>query len=97
MTHLIFEWDERKNRENRRKHGVSFAEARTAFFDENARVIPDPQHSEDQERFVLLGLSTALRVLVVCHCYRQADEAIRIISARKADRSEQKQYRRWLP
>lgn len=97
MTNLIFEWDERKNRENRRKHGVSFEEARTAFFDENARVIPDPQHSEDEERFVLLGLSTALRVLVVCHCYRQADEAIRIISARKADRSEQKQYRRWLP
>lgn len=97
MTSLVFEWDERKNRANRKKHGVSFEEARSAFFDENARVIPDPAHSEDEERFVLLGLSTSLRVLVVCHCYRQGDSAIRIISARKADRAEQKQYRRWLP
>lgn len=97
MTRLVFEWDERKNRANRKKHGVSFEEARSAFFDENARVIPDPEHSEEEERFVLLGLSTSLRVLVVCHCYRQDDDAIRIISARKADRTEQTQYRRWLP
>lgn len=96
MMDLVFEWDERKNRANRTKHGVSFEEARSAFLDENARVVPDPEHSEDEERFVLLGLSTSLRVLVVCHCYRQKDEVIRIISARKADREEQRQYRWWL-
>lgn len=96
MTDLIFEWDERKNRTNRRKHGVSFEEARTAFLDENARVMPDPEHSAEEERFVLLGLSISLHVLVVCHCYRQEEEVIRIISARKADRDEQQQYRWWL-
>jgi uncharacterized DUF497 family protein len=64
---------------NRRKQGISFAEAKTAFLDDNARVIPDPEHSEDEERFVLLGLSIFVRVLVVCHCYRQSDEVIRII------------------
>jgi uncharacterized DUF497 family protein len=96
MMDLVFEWDERKNRANRKKHGVSFEEARSAFLDENARVVPDPEHSEKEERFVLLGLSTSLRVLVVCHCYRQKDEVIRIISARKADREEQRQYRWWL-
>ena len=94
---LVFEWDEGKNRANRRKHGVSFEEARSAFMDENARVLPDPEHSEEEDRFVLLGMSTALRILVVCHCYRQQDEAIRIISARKADGEEQRQYRWWLP
>jgi len=96
MTSLRFQWDEAKNRSNRRKHGISFEEARTAFLDENARVIPDPDHSEDEERFVLLGLSISLRVLVVCHCYRQKDNVIRIISARKADRDELKQYQWWL-
>jgi uncharacterized DUF497 family protein len=96
MTDLVFEWDDAKNRANRKKHGVSFEEARSAFLDENARVMPDPEHSEEEERFVLLGLSTSLRILVVCHCYRQKDEVIRIISARKADREEQRQYRWWL-
>lgn len=93
---LVFEWDERKNRANRNKHGVSFEEARSAFLDENARVLPDPEHSEEEDRFVLLGLSTSLHILVICHCYRQKDEVIRIISARKADREEQRQYRWWL-
>lgn len=96
MTLLRFEWDEAKNRSNRRKHGISFEEARTAFLDENARVVPDPDHSEDEERFVLLGLSISLRVLLICHCYRKEDEVIRIISARKADRDEIKQYQWWL-
>jgi uncharacterized DUF497 family protein len=96
MTDLVFEWDGRKESANRKKHGVSFEEARSAFLDENARVLPDPEHSEEEERFVLLGLSTSLRILVVCHCYRQKDEVIRIISARKADREEQRQYRWWL-
>jgi len=96
MTLLQFEWDEPKNRSNRRKHGVSFEEARTAFLDENARVVPDPDHSDDEDRFVLLGLSISLRVLLVCHCYRKEDEVIRIVSARKADRNEIKQYQWWL-
>ena len=96
MTPRRFEWDDAKNRSNRRKHGISFEEARTAFFDENARVVPDPDHSDDEERFVLLGLSISLRVLLVCHCYRKEDEVIRIISARKADRDELKQYQWWL-
>jgi uncharacterized protein len=93
---LVFEWDERKNRANRRKHGVSFEEARSAFLDENARVVPDPEHSEEEDRFVLLGLSASLRILLVCHCYREEESLIHIISARKADREEQRQYRWWL-
>ena len=97
MALLRFEWDDRKSASNRRKHGVSFQEARTAFLDDNARLIPDPEHSDEEERFVLLGLSISLRVLVVCHCYRHNDEVIRIISARKADEDEIKQYQWWLP
>lgn len=96
MSLLRFEWDETKNRSNRRKHGVSFEDARTAFLDENARVIPDPERSDDEDRFVLLGLSISLHVLLVCHCYRKEDEVIRIVSARKADRNEIKQYQWWL-
>ena len=92
MNDLTFEWNSRKASENKRKHGVSFEEAKSAFFDENARVISDPEHSDDESRFILLGLSTQLRLLVVVHCYREADEVIRIISARKADPSERRQY-----
>jgi uncharacterized protein len=93
---LRFEWDERKNRTNRQKHGVSFEEAQTAFADERGLLIDDPEHSEAEDRFVLLGMSSALRVLVVCHCYRTGGDAIRIISARRADRQEQADYsERW--
>jgi uncharacterized DUF497 family protein len=97
MGSLRFEWDEGKNRSNQRKHGVAFAEARTAFFDDYARVLPDPDHSDDEERFVLLGLSISLRLLVVCHCHRESEEVIRIFSARKANRDEITQYQRWMP
>lgn len=97
MGDLTFEWDARKASENQRKHGISFEEAKSAFFDENARVIPDPEHSDDEDRFVLLGLSVRLRLLVVVHCYRREDDVIRIISARKADRSERHQYSDFLP
>jgi uncharacterized DUF497 family protein len=97
MADVRFEWDPRKSRANKAKHGVSFEEARTAFLDEHARVIPDPQHSDDEDRFVLLGLSVQLRVLVVCHCYREADQVIRIISARRADGTERRQYAEHLP
>lgn len=92
MDGLNFEWDRRKGAANRKKHGVSFEEARTAFFDENARFMADPDHSDEEDRFVLLGLSSQLRLLVVCHCYREEPETIRIISARKADRSERREY-----
>ena len=92
MSALRFEWDDRKASANRRKHGVSFDEARTTFFDERARLIDDPDHSEDEERFVLLGLSNALRLLLVCHCYRGDEDVIRIISARKATALESKCY-----
>ena len=97
MADVRFEWDPRKSRANKAKHGVSFEEARTAFLDEHARVIPDPQHSDDEDRFVLLGLSAQLRLLVVCHCYREADQVIRIISARRADPTERRQYAEYLP
>lgn len=92
MDGLKFEWDRRKETANRKKHGVSFAEAKTAFFDENARVIADPDHSDEEDRFILLGLSSQLRLLVVCHCYREDQDTIRIISARKASRSERREY-----
>jgi len=92
MTGLRFEWDARKSRFNQRKHGVSFEEAQTVFLDDHALLIDDPDSSADEERFVLLGLSSALRALVVCHCYRRGGDVIRIISARKADPSERALY-----
>jgi|SRR5512133_3329532 uncharacterized DUF497 family protein len=92
---LRFEWDSRKAAQNRRKHGVSFEEAQTVFLDERALLIVDPEHSDEEERLLLLGLSSPYRILVVCHCYRRAD-VIRIISARKASRLERRQYEsRW--
>jgi uncharacterized DUF497 family protein len=84
-----------KDRTNQRKHRVSFDEAKTAFMDEHGRVMHDPDHSEDEDRFVLLGFSSALRLLVVCHCYRSHDDVIRIISARKANRTESAMYAQW--
>ena len=92
MNAISFEWDENKNSSNKRKHGVSFEEARTVFYDENALLIDDPEHSEDEERFVILGFSEKARVLVVCHCYRSEETVIRIISARKATKNEMKYY-----
>ena len=88
----VFDWDENKNRINQKKHGVSFEEASTVFFDEEALVRDDPDHSEDEDRFVILGISSNARLLVVCHCYRESDTVIRIISARKATTTECKQY-----
>lgn len=96
MKKLIFEWDDTKNETNRTKHGVSFEEAQTVFFDENAIQFDDPDHSIDEDRFLLLGFSQRLRVLVVCHCYRSDESIIRIISARKATGKEQKGYFRRL-
>jgi len=92
VAELRFEWNRRKNASNRRKHGVSFEEAETAFADDYALVLDDPDHSDDEDRFVLFGLSATLRVLVGCHCYRRSGDVIRIISARKADRGEEATY-----
>ena len=92
MNELRFEWDERKAAANQRKHGISFEEVTSVFLDERARLIADPDHSRDEERFVLLGLGTSLRLLVVCHCYRSEKGVIRIISARRATKEEAKSY-----
>ena len=92
MTPLRFEWDEEKNRENQRKHGVSFEEARTVFYDDEAIEFYDDEHSEREDRFLLLGVSSRLRILMVCHCLREGGDVIRIVSARKATGTEQKHY-----
>ena len=98
MRDLQFDWDPKKDAANQRKHGVSFEEASTVFSDEHALLIDDPGHSEEEERFILLGLSAGLRTLVVCHCYREEHDVIRLISARKASRKERETYgRRWRP
>jgi uncharacterized protein len=93
-TDLRFEWDPAKNTLNLGKHKVSFDEASSAFLDESALLIDDPDHSEAEDRFILLGISSALRILLVCHCYRAKEGIIRIISARKADRQERQDYLR---
>lgn len=96
MSDLRIEWNPAKARTNLRKHGITFEEAETAFYDDHALVVPDPDHSSAEERFVLIGLSAALRVLVVVHCDRDDGETIRLISARRATRSERAQYdARW--
>ncbi len=96
MPDIRFEWDETKHSLNKRKHRLSFTEAQTVFTDEKGLLLDDPDHSHDEARFIFLGLSSNLRLLVVSHTYRKDDEMIRIISARKAARSEQEQYwKRW--
>ena len=92
MLNITFEWDDSKASLNKKKHGISFDEAKTVFFDENAKVIHDPEHSDDEERFIILGLSVRMRMLVVIHCYRKNDCIIRLISARKATQKESIQY-----
>lgn len=87
-----FDWDENKNKINRKKHGISFHEASSVFEDEKAILFDDPEHSEDEERFLLLGMSEAANVCIVCHCYRESDTVIRIISARKATKKEVDRY-----
>lgn len=92
MDIIRFEWDENKNTINKKKHKISFEEAKTVFYDEDALVIDDPEHSQEEERFIILGFSEKANLLVVCHCYRESDAVIRIISARKATKSETMQY-----
>ena len=97
MTDIRFKWGRAKAARNKRKHGVSFEEAQTVFYDENAIEFFDPDHSEREDRFLMLGVSFKLRLLVVCHCVREAQALIRIISARRATRHEAKHYRRGQP
>lgn len=92
MDGITFEWDENKNQINKRKHRISFEEARTVFEDAEAIIIDDPDHSKEEERFIILGFSIRANLLVVCHCYRADDSVIRIISARKATAREEMQY-----
>jgi len=92
MNEIRFTWDPAKALENERKHGIAFAEARTVFSDEGALLIDDPDHSTDEERFAIIGFSSYARLLTVCHCYRESDEVIRIISSRRATRTESDQY-----
>lgn len=94
---IKFEWDESKNLSNQKKHRVSFEEAQSVFVDEHALMISDVDHSSKEDRFILLGLSMKVKMMVVCHCYRKKNEVISIISARKATRNEEKTYWERLP
>ena len=89
---LKFEWDHKKAKENQQKHGVSFKEAQSVFFDDNAVQFWDDVHSEEEERFLMLGLSNKLRILLVVHCFRKDSSTIRIISARRATKTEKEEY-----
>jgi uncharacterized DUF497 family protein len=97
MDELHFTWDPVKNDSNQEKHGVSFEEAQTVFFDDAAMEFFDYGHSKEEDRFLLLGQSFTLRTLMVCHCFREADQVIRLISARKATTKERKTYQRNRP
>jgi uncharacterized DUF497 family protein len=92
LGNIEFAWNALKARSNIAKHGVSFEEAQTVFLDQNARLIGDPNHSDEEERLVLLGYSFRARCLIVNHCYRGGDSVIRLISARPATPQERKMY-----
>ena len=91
-----FDWDENKNRINLEKHGITFEEASTVFFDDRAILFDDPEHSIDEDRFLLLGMSETAKGCIVCHCYRESDTVIRIISARQATKKEEERYVRGI-
>ena len=92
MERLTFEWNSKKDKSNTKKHGVSFDEAQTVFYDQHAIQFFDPEHSDDEERFILLGTSFKLNTIVVCHCFREGETKVRIFSARKADNEEAQAY-----
>lgn len=92
MNQIKFEWNENKNASNKKKHKISFEEAQSVFYDESALIISDPEHSQGEERFIILGMSIKYRILVVVHSYREKDQKIRIISARKATKKEIEYY-----
>lgn len=89
---IQFDWDKNKARINKIKHGVSFEEASSVFYDNNAVMFDDPEHSKLEDRFLIIGFSRKMRVCIVSHCYRDKDEIIRIISARKATKREIEMY-----
>ena len=91
-----FDWDENKNRINLEKHGITFEEASTMFFDDRAILFDDPEHSIDEDRLLLLGMGETAKVCIVCHCYKESDTVIRIISARQATRKEEQRYVRGI-
>jgi uncharacterized DUF497 family protein len=93
MDEIEFTWDDNKDRENIKDHSVSFDEAETVFYDPNAKIIYDPDHSREEDRFIIVGLNKALNLLIACHCHKEKEEQIRIFSARKATKVEKKQYR----
>ena len=93
MSKLHFTWDSGKAGGKSKKHGISFDEAETVFYDENGDLMGDPDHSGEEDRFILLGMSARARLVIVCHCYRESDSVVRIISARKATRREKQFYR----
>ena len=92
MKQISFEWDDKKAKENFKKHGVSFEEAQSVFFDDQAIQFWDDKNSKDEDRFLMLGLSNKFRILLVVHCFRETESIIRIISARKATKNEMKEY-----
>ncbi|MDE6678344.1 MAG: BrnT family toxin [Ruminococcus sp.] len=92
MEELRFQWDENKNELNKRKHGLSFEEAKEVFDDDNAILFDDPDHSIGEERFLIIGMTVSQKICLVSHCYRGSDDIIRIISARKATKNEKKTY-----
>lgn len=89
---ISFEWHEAKDRANQKKHGISFEEAKSVFFDEYAVQFYDEGHSVEENRFIMLGMSSESRILIVCHCERERGETIRIISARRATKNERRFY-----
>lgn len=95
MEYIHFEWDENKNRINKAKHGIDFEEAATIFYDDDAIMFDDPEHSMEEERFLILGITKHERLCIVSHCYRGEDNVIRIISARKATKNETRTYNRY--
>ena len=96
MKHVSFEWDYEKEKKNIKKHGITFEEASTVFSDEFAILFDDPEHSEDEDRFLILGMSECAKICIVCHCYRAEDAVIRIISARRATKNEERRYVRGI-
>lgn len=96
MKTIRFEWDENKNQINKIKHGIDFNEAKTVFYDDNAIIFDDPEHSIEEERFLILGVSGYENLCIVSHCYRDEDNIIRIISARKATKNETKTYIKYV-
>lgn len=95
MKNIKFEWDENKNNIKKAKHGIDFEEAKTVFYDDDAILFDDPEHPIEEDRFLILGITKYENLCIVSHCYRNKDDIIRIISARKATKNETKTYNKY--